>query len=59
MTNGVSARIFRMLNDLAVDAIETGVEEITDEAVERGAPSSNGRRPLHDRDRMVTQSHFR
>ena len=38
MTDGVSARIFRMLNDLAVDAIETGAEEITDEAVERWRP---------------------
>jgi hypothetical protein len=38
MTDGVSARVFRMLNDLAVDAIETGVEEITNEAVERWRP---------------------
>ena len=28
-------RIFRMLNDLAIEAIETNVERITDEAVER------------------------
>lgn len=38
MTDGVSARIFRMLNELAVDAIESGVEEITDDAVERWRP---------------------
>lgn len=38
MTDGVSARIFRMLNDLAIEAIETDVEQITDEAVERWRP---------------------
>jgi len=38
MTDGVSARVFRMLNELAIDAIETGAEEITDEAVERWRP---------------------
>ena len=37
-SDGVSARIFRMLNDVAVDAIETGVERITDEALERYRP---------------------
>jgi len=30
-SDGVSARIFRMLNDVAIEAIETGVERITDE----------------------------
>ena len=34
-SDGVSARIFRMLNDVAIEAIETGVERITDEALER------------------------
>ena len=34
----VSARIFRMLNDVAIEAIETGVERITDEALERYKP---------------------
>jgi Cdc6-like AAA superfamily ATPase len=38
VTDGVSARIFRMLNDLAIEAIETDVEQITDEAVERWRP---------------------
>ncbi len=37
-SDGVSARIFRMLNDVAVDAIETGTERITDEALERYRP---------------------
>ena len=37
-SDGVSARIFRMLNDVAVEAIETGVERITDEALERYKP---------------------
>ena len=34
-SGGVSARIFRMLNDVAIEAIETGGERITDEALER------------------------
>jgi hypothetical protein len=37
-SGGVSARIFRMLNDVAIEAIETGVERITDEALERYRP---------------------
>ena len=37
-SDGVSARIFRMLNDVAIEAIETGVERITDEALERYKP---------------------
>jgi serine/threonine protein phosphatase PrpC len=37
-SDGVSARIFRMLNDVAVEAIETGAERITDEALERYRP---------------------
>jgi len=38
VSDGVSARIFRMLNDVAVEAIETGAERITDEALERYRP---------------------
>jgi uncharacterized protein YjiS (DUF1127 family) len=37
-SDGVSSRIFRMLNDVAVEAIETGAERITDEALERYRP---------------------
>ncbi len=37
-SDGVSARIFRMLNDVAIEAIETGAERITDEALERYKP---------------------
>jgi hypothetical protein len=37
-SDGGSARIFRMLNDVAIEAIETGVERITDEALERYKP---------------------
>jgi hypothetical protein len=37
-SGGVSARIFRMLNDVAIEAIETGAERITDEALERYRP---------------------
>jgi hypothetical protein len=37
-SDGVSARIFRMLNEVAIEAIETGAERITDEAIERYKP---------------------
>ena len=40
VSGGVSARIFRMLNDVAVEAIETGAERITDEALDRYKPIS-------------------
>ncbi len=36
VTDGVTAKVFRLLNDLAIAAIETGVERITDDA--RGVP---------------------
>jgi hypothetical protein len=38
VTDGITAKVFRMLNELAVDAIETGAERITDEAIERWRP---------------------
>jgi hypothetical protein len=37
-SDGGSARIFRMLNDAAIEAIESGVERITDKALERYKP---------------------
>jgi hypothetical protein len=37
-SDGVSARIFRMLNEVAIEAMETGAERITDEALERYKP---------------------
>jgi Bacterial TniB protein len=37
-SDGVSARIFRMLNEVAIEAMETGTERITDEALERYKP---------------------
>jgi hypothetical protein len=37
-SGGVSARIFRMLNEVAIEAIETGAERITDDALERYKP---------------------
>jgi hypothetical protein len=40
VSGGVSARIFRMLNDVAIEAIETGAERITDEALDRYKPIS-------------------
>jgi hypothetical protein len=40
LSGGVSSRIFRMLNDLAIEAIETGVECITDNSVEKYRPIS-------------------
>ena len=40
MSGGVSFRIFRMLNDLAIEAIVKGEERITDNAVETYKPVS-------------------
>jgi hypothetical protein len=37
-SGGVSPRIFRMLNEVAIEAIETGAERVTDEALERCKP---------------------
>jgi hypothetical protein len=37
-SDGISARIFRMLNDVAIEAIETGMERIADEALEHYKP---------------------
>jgi hypothetical protein len=38
VTEGLTARVFRLFNELAVEAIESGRERITDEAVERWRP---------------------
>jgi hypothetical protein len=38
ITDGLTARIFRLMNALAIAAIETGVERITDAAVEQWSP---------------------
>lgn len=38
ITEGITANIFHMVNNLAIDAIENGSEQITNEAVERRAP---------------------
>ena len=40
MSGGVSSRIFRMLNDLAIEAIEKGEERLTDNTVETYKPVS-------------------
>ena len=40
MSGGVSSRIFRMLNDLAIEAIEKGEECLTDNTVETYKPVS-------------------
>jgi hypothetical protein len=39
VTEGLTALIFRMLNELAIAAAKTGVERITDEAVESWKPN--------------------
>jgi hypothetical protein len=39
-SDGVTSRIFRLLNELAIESIETGVERLTDEAVEGWRPTS-------------------
>ena len=38
ITEGLTARIFRLMNDLAITAIENGVEKITDLAVDQWRP---------------------
>lgn len=38
ITEGITANIFHMINDLAIDAIEGGHEQITDDAIERWQP---------------------
>ena len=38
ITEGLTARIFRLMNDLAIAAIESGVEKITDAAVDQWQP---------------------
>jgi hypothetical protein len=40
--DGVTARIFRMMNTLAIAAVEDGVEKITDEAVLAWTPMISG-----------------
>ncbi len=39
VTGGITARVFRLLNELAIEAIESGAERITDEAVEHWHPT--------------------
>jgi hypothetical protein len=41
-TDGVTARVFRMMNALAIAAIESGLERITDDAVLAWRPLVNG-----------------
>jgi hypothetical protein len=38
ITEGLTARIFRLMNDLAIAAIESGVEKITDAAIDQWRP---------------------
>jgi hypothetical protein len=38
ITEGITANIFHMMNSLAVEAVETGAEQVTDEAIERWVP---------------------
>lgn len=41
ITEGITSNIFHMINNLAIDAIKSGGERITDEAVENWAPEFN------------------
>jgi hypothetical protein len=41
VTGGITARVFRMLNEIAIEAIESGAEQITDDAVDRWHPAVN------------------
>jgi hypothetical protein len=40
VTGGVTSKIFRLLNEVAIEAIETGTEQLTDGAVEKWRPLS-------------------
>jgi len=40
VTGGVTSKIFRLLNEVAIEAIETGTEQLTDAAVEKWRPLS-------------------
>ena len=40
VTGGVTSKIFRLLNEVAIEAIETGSEQLTDAAVEKWRPLS-------------------
>jgi hypothetical protein len=40
VTDGVTSKVFRLLNEVAIEAIETGIERLTDEAVEKWRPVS-------------------
>ncbi|WP_175493969.1 hypothetical protein [Microvirga guangxiensis] len=39
ITDGITAKVFLTLNELAIDAIRAGAEKITDEAVEAWRPA--------------------
>ena len=38
ITDGITAKVFSMLNELAIEAVRSGAERITDEAVEAWRP---------------------
>jgi hypothetical protein len=40
VSNGITAKVFAMLNELAIEAVTTGVERITDEAMEAWKPAA-------------------
>jgi hypothetical protein len=39
VSDGITAKVFAMLNELAIEAVRTGIERITDEAVEAWRPA--------------------
>jgi hypothetical protein len=39
VTDGITAKVFSMLNELAVEAVRSGKEEITDDDVEAWKPA--------------------
>jgi hypothetical protein len=38
VTNGITSTVFRTLNELAIEAIESGAERVTDAAIDRWQP---------------------
>lgn len=48
ITEGITANIFHIINTLAIEAIEIGHEQITDEAIEKWEPEFDAEPPSHD-----------
>ena len=48
ITEGITANIFQMINSLAVEAVQTGREQISDEALESWQPEFDAEAAFDD-----------